>query len=95
MVLIYTMKFLLTQLNEFIFSINTLVFNRILELIFHQTMIFNIVLSEEDINKLVHILTTNQQKKKGSTCHIYSLPYQFYNFFNMNLQSLIIYGSYM
>ena len=46
-------------------------------------MIFKIVLSKEDINKLIHILTMNQQKEE---VHVISIHFHInlMNFYNMN-----------
>ncbi len=73
----------MSQLNKFIFSINTLVVNK------------NIKINLPSNNDIQHSFirrgyqqigsyTHNESIERGSTCHIYSLPYQFDDFYNMN-----------
>jgi len=71
------------QLNKFRFSINTLVFNKDIRI--------NLP-SNNDIQhsffkrgyQQIDSYTHNESTEIGSTCHIYSLPYQFDKFYNMN-----------
>lgn len=71
------------QLNKFIFSINTLVINKNIRINLpsnNDIQLSFIRKGNQQIDSYIH----NESVKRGSTCHIYSIPYQFGNFFDVN-----------
>jgi hypothetical protein len=71
------------QLNKFIFSINTLVINKNIKINLpsnNDIQLSFIRKGYQQIDSYIHY----ESVKRGSTCHIYSIPYQFEDFFEMN-----------
>jgi hypothetical protein len=71
------------QLNKFIFSINTLVVNKNIRINLPSNNDIQYSFIRRGYQQIASY-THKESMERGSTCHIYSLPYQFENFYNMN-----------